>query len=132
MKSDLDVFKACSDATRLRILFLLSEQELCVCELVTILGMPQGKISRHLAVLKQSRLVADRRDDSWIYYSLQEPDSGLKQRLYDYLRSTRLEVVVEDMRQLDELATAGEICVPRPSPSRSVPTRPAVARDNSE
>ena len=49
LKEDLAVFKACSDETRLRLLFLLSERELCVCELVLILDMPQGKISRHLS-----------------------------------------------------------------------------------
>ena len=121
MKNDLDVFKACSDATRLRILFLLAERELCVCELVTILEMPQGKISRHLAVLKHSGLAADRRDDSWVYYSLQASDSGLRRQVIEYLRSEcrSLGVVVDDLRKLDELATAGEICVPRPSPGRT-------------
>ena len=121
MKNDLDVFKACSDATRLRILFLLAEKELCVCELVTILDMPQGKISRHLAVLKHSGLVADRRDDSWVYYALRRSDSGLMRWLIEYLQSERkfLGVVADDLRKLDDLATAGEICVPRPSPGRS-------------
>ena len=120
MKNDLDVFKACSDATRLRILFLLSRRELCVCELVTILEMPQGKISRHLAVLKNSELVADRRDDSWVYYSLPSSDSGLRLLVLDYLHIERdaFGVALEDLRKLDELATAGEICVPRPSPGR--------------
>ena len=121
MKDDLEVFKACSDATRLRILFLLSERELCVCELVTILEMPQGKISRHLAVLKHSGLVADRRDDSWVYYSLPAADSGLIRRVSEYLQGERKsqEVVMNDLRKLEVLATAGEICVPRPSPGWS-------------
>ena len=75
MRTDLDIFKACSDETRLRILFLLSERELCVCELVAILDMPQGKISRHLATLKNASLVADRREGTWIYYALTEAES---------------------------------------------------------
>ena len=114
MQKDLDIFKACSDQTRLRILFLLSERELCVCELVSILNMPQGKISRHLAILKNADLVSDRRDGLWIYYSLIASDTGLKKRLTDYLQNERdhLELVIED---LDKLACAGEICVPRPS-----------------
>jgi ArsR family transcriptional regulator len=104
VKNDLDVFKACSDATRLRILFLLAEKELCVCEL-----------------LKHSGLVADRRDDSWVYYALRRSDSGLMRWLIEYLQSERkfLGVVADDLRKLDDLATAGEICVPRPSPGRS-------------
>ena len=116
MRTDLDSFKACSDETRLRILFLLSERELCVCELVAILDMPQGKISRHLATLKNASLVADRREGTWIYYSLTEAESGLKKRLQDYLRNerNRLEIVIEDLNLMDKLAFAGEICVPRP------------------
>ena len=87
MDADLAIFKACSDATRLRILFLLAERELCVCELVAVLEMAQGKISRHLAVLKQADLVNDRRDGTWIFYSLRAPDSNLKKRLHSYLVS---------------------------------------------
>ena len=116
MTNDLAVFKACSDQTRLRILFLLAERELCVCEIVAVLGMQQGKISRHLAVLKHAELVADRRDGTWIYYSLSEPDTGLKRRLHDYLKAERDHVpsVAEDLGRLDGLVCEGSICVPRP------------------
>jgi ArsR family transcriptional regulator len=117
MKEALAVFKAFSDETRLRILFLLSERELCVCELVAVLAMPQGRVSRHLAVLKHAELVSDRRDGTWIYYSLAPPDTGLKRRLYDYLKEEResLDTVAQDLQRLDELTCAGEICVPNPS-----------------
>ena len=117
MQDDINIFKACSDQTRLRVLFLLSERELCVCELVAILDMPQGKISRHLAILKNAGLVADRRDGTWIYYALTAPDNSLKQRLTTYLKHDRdhLDEVIEDLKHLDKLAYAGEICVPRPS-----------------
>jgi ArsR family transcriptional regulator len=57
MTEDLEIFRACADATRLRLLVLLSERELCVCDLVDVLEMPQGKISRHLAVLRRAGLV---------------------------------------------------------------------------
>lgn len=117
MKSDLDIFKACSDQTRLRILFLLSKRELCVCELVSILDMPQGKISRHLAILKNAELVSDRRDGTWIYYSLIASDTGLKKLLINYLQNerNRPETVMTDLNHLDKLTDKGEICVPRPS-----------------
>ena len=83
--------------------------------------MPQGKISRHLAILKNATLVSDRRDGTWVYYSLIDPDTGLKRRLIDYLYNERdhLEVVIEDLNLLDKLAYAGEICVPRPPFRRS-------------
>ena len=90
-----------------------------MCELVTILDIPQGKISRHLAILKNAELVSDRRDGTWIYYSLTHTETGLNKRLIDYLKNERdhLEVVIQDLGHLDKLAYAGEICVPRP-PSR--------------
>ena len=115
MEADLGVFKACADQTRLRILLLLAERELCVCELVEVLDMPQGKISRHLAVLKRAGLAQSRREGTWIYYALRKPDTELQQRLHLYLRAASQEhaKAVEDLRRLDELAARGQICVPR-------------------
>ena len=117
MKEDLAIFKACADETRLRILFLLSERELCVCELVVLLNLPQGKISRHLAVLKNATLVSDRRDGTWIYYSLFKANTGLKRKLHNYLRQERihLQAVTQDIARLHDLADQDKICVPKPS-----------------
>ena len=65
------LFKALSDPTRLRCLFLLlKEDELCVCELTHALALPQPKISHHLANLRKSGLVNDRKEGLWIYYRL--------------------------------------------------------------
>tara|TARA_Y100000588_G_scaffold108582_1_gene119020 strand:+ start:68 stop:433 length:366 start_codon:yes stop_codon:yes gene_type:complete len=116
MQSDLAVFKACADATRLRLLFLLAQRELCVCELVEVLDVPQGQVSRHLAILKQAQLVEDRREGTWIYYSLGGPDSGLKRRLADYLVEEENEVAQGDMQRLCELEAQGEICASQGTP----------------
>jgi len=60
-----------ADPTRLRILMLLlNEEELCVCHLTDILKMSQPKISRHLAVLRENKLLLDRRSGLWIHYRL--------------------------------------------------------------
>ena len=68
------LFKALADTTRLRMLMLLAiEGELCVCELTHALGEIQPKISRHLAQLRESGMVLDRRQGQWIYYRL-NPD----------------------------------------------------------
>lgn len=65
------LFRALADTTRLRCLSLLVHHgELCVCDLTQILALSQPKISRHLANLKASQLVKDRRDGTWVYYSL--------------------------------------------------------------
>ena len=66
----LKTFKALSDETRLRLIKLLEQRELCVCELMQALGMTQSRVSRNLGVLKNAGLVKDRREGLWIYYSL--------------------------------------------------------------
>jgi len=116
LKDDLAIFKACADETRLRILFLLNAGELCVCELVAVLDMPQGKISRHLSVLKQANLVQDRREGTWIYYALTRDSAPLKKLLKSYLQKHHLDIVNEDKARLQTLSDQGEICIPNPSP----------------
>ncbi|KAJ9430518.1 MULTISPECIES: metalloregulator ArsR/SmtB family transcription factor [Enterobacterales] len=67
----LQLFKNLSDETRLTVVLLLKEKgELCVCELSVALKLPQPKISRHLAMLRSSGLLSDRRDGKWIHYRL--------------------------------------------------------------
>ena len=65
------LFKSLADETRARAVLLIAEQgELCVCELVCALGDSQPKISRHLAQLRASGLLQDRRQGQWVYYRL--------------------------------------------------------------
>ncbi len=70
----LSLFKALSDVTRLRIVKLLENGELCVCHLVAAVGMSQPKVSFHLKVLKEAGLVRDRREGKWMHYRLNESD----------------------------------------------------------
>jgi len=65
-----DLFKAFSDSTRIKILYALFQEELCVCDLAALLDMTQSAISHQLRVLKGNRLVKFRRDGKVIYYSL--------------------------------------------------------------
>ena len=69
-------FLALGDTTRLRLLNLMSDQEVCVCYLVEVLGGPQPKISRHLAYLRSAGVVGARRDGKWMHYSIQWPEDG--------------------------------------------------------
>lgn len=64
------VFKALADKTRLRILALLGNNEVCVCHIHDSLGVPQPTASRHLAYLRKSGLVAARRDGVWMHYQV--------------------------------------------------------------
>ncbi|HFT1535314.1 TPA: metalloregulator ArsR/SmtB family transcription factor [Raoultella ornithinolytica] len=69
--SPLQLFKNLSDETRLSLVLLLREKgELCVCELSETLRQSQPKISRHLALLRETGLLIDRRDGKWIHYRL--------------------------------------------------------------
>lgn len=70
MKDVSRLLDALTDPTRLRLLRLLRRQELCVCELMDALRMPQYKISRHLRTLRAVGLVEARRDGRWMHYRL--------------------------------------------------------------
>ena len=70
MKQAVKVFKALGDPTRLRIVKLLENGELCVCQLIAVLGMGQSRISRHLAILKEAGLIIDARKGKWVHYRL--------------------------------------------------------------
>ncbi len=65
-----DLFKVFGDGTRIRILYVLFEAEVCVCDLARLLGMTQSAISHQLRLLKQARLVKSRRDGKTIFYAL--------------------------------------------------------------
>lgn len=67
------IFKALGDATRLRILKLLSLREMCVCELMIALGLTQPTASHHLKVLENTGLVKSRKEGKWIFYRISNP-----------------------------------------------------------
>lgn len=65
-----EIFKVFGDSTRIRILYVLFESELCVCDIAQLLNMTQSAISHQLRILKQNRLVKSRREGKSVYYSL--------------------------------------------------------------
>jgi ArsR family transcriptional regulator len=75
-------FQALGDRTRLRLLNLMGEQEICVCYFVEVLGQPQPKISRHLAYLRSAGLVAARREGKWMHYRLLTPPQAGAARIF--------------------------------------------------
>jgi len=72
MKKALKILKSLSDPTRLRIVILLMEKDLCVCELFFILKMEQSRISHQLRILRETDLVEDIRDGKWVIYRISE------------------------------------------------------------
>lgn len=79
-----EIFRALADQSRLRIVCLLLEGELCVCDLTAVLEMPQPTISRHMSTLKLAGLVNDRRAGKWVHYRLGDdaPLAALKPYLH--------------------------------------------------
>lgn len=87
MKHLAQTLKALSDPIRLRIVLLLqAEGELCVCDLMAVLDLPQSTVSRHLAYLKRSCWVDTRRDGVWIYYSLSRESCTICNELLQTLK----------------------------------------------
>lgn len=106
------LFRLLADETRLRILVMLSRGELCVCDIMSILGATQSKTSRHLAYLRSAGLVRDRRDGQWIYYSLAAPSGRLQRRVFDWLQHAAddLPQAADDLRALAEIKKSGKSC----------------------
>jgi len=102
MKSHVQLFKTLADETRLRIVMLLyTEGELCVCDIIAALLLPQSTVSRHLAYLKKTTTVIDRREGLWIYYSINR-NNNLMQEVEPFLKQDLLEasIPVSDRQRL--------------------------------
>ena len=107
-------FQALGDRTRLRLLNLMGDQEICVCYFVEVLGGPQPKISRHLAYLRRAGIVAARRDGKWMHYRIvMPPHSGAAQ----ILRETLSMLNEERVMQADRARLAKACCSPNPIPA---------------
>ena len=117
MLQTTQMFRALGDETRLRILNLLQQRELCVCQIVEVLGLGQSKVSRHLAHLRGAGLVSDRREATWMYYSLAEPRGPLHEQLLQCVKllGQEIPVAAQDVQALDELGSCGDLCPDDPA-----------------
>jgi ArsR family transcriptional regulator len=86
MKKEARLFKSLADETRLNILWLLKgQEELCVCDIMRVLGITQSKASRHLRYLYHLGLVSDRREGLWMYYRLSAVPGSQSDKLLQVL-----------------------------------------------
>ena len=85
------LFKALADHTRLRLISLIGDSEVCVCFLVVILKTSQPKISRHLAYMRRAGIVTSRREGKWMHYRLTEPSDEHAARIFREVRASLLE-----------------------------------------
>jgi ArsR family transcriptional regulator len=106
------LFRAFADPTRLRVLSLLLEGEICVCDLCAALKAPQPRVSRHLAYLRRARLVQVRQAGKWKYYALERNATGLHRTLLDCVRDCLREVDVlqRDLTRLAEVRRKSRCC----------------------
>ena len=83
-----ELFKALADRTRLRLINLLGDDEVCVCFFVEVLKLNQPKISRHLAYLRRAGVVAARRDGKWMHYRIVEPPDPRAANIFREVRAS--------------------------------------------
>ena len=103
------VFKALSDETRIRMLYLLSEGELCVCEIMQALEISQTRASRNLGILRDAGLLQDRRDGQWVHYSVNKEVVTEYLKLLELLTSLIKEdqTIVADKERLKRAVKIG-------------------------
>ncbi|HEY4312687.1 MAG TPA: metalloregulator ArsR/SmtB family transcription factor [Pirellulales bacterium] len=97
------MLRAVSDRTRLRILNLLRDGELCVCHIVDVLRVPQPTASRHLAYLRRARLVMARKEGLWSYYRLTPARTKFHEKLLNCLACADVPEFATDTKQVATL-----------------------------
>lgn len=101
-------FAALADRTRLRLLNLMRDGEVCVCFMADTLETNDPKISRHLAYLKRAHLVTGRRDGKWMHYRINEPVDPAAREI---LRST-LDLLTSDPTMAQDRKRLTQVCCP--------------------
>jgi ArsR family transcriptional regulator len=119
------LFKALADRTRLRLISLIGDSEVCVCFFVAILKTSQPKISRHLAYLRRAGIVVARREGKWMHYRLAEPPDQHAARIFREVRAALTEhpELQRDREKLLQVCCATQL----PVQLRSAPRPSAVA-----
>jgi len=92
------IFKALSDETRLRILSLMREGEICVCDIAETLNMTQPNISFHLGILRDAGIIKDRKSGRWVHYSLNETDMFIRFLIFGIFEKMEKDTIQEIKR----------------------------------
>src|ERR1043166_2744538 len=124
-KYDIETLcKALADRTRLRLITMIGDSEVCVCFFVAVLKTSQPKISRHLAYLRRAKIVAARREGKWMHYRLTEPPDEHAARIFREVRASLSEHpdFQRDREKLIQVCCAPQLPVqlrraPRPIPA---------------
>jgi ArsR family transcriptional regulator, arsenate/arsenite/antimonite-responsive transcriptional repressor len=112
LKTTSTLFRALADESRIRLLNLLLEREICVCELGEALGLPQPRISSHLIYLKRAGLVTMRQEGKWRYYAIPNNLNGVRATLLRCVQSSLREIPVlrRDLARLRRVQAGNNRC----------------------
>lgn len=105
MKNTLNLIKILAEESRLRIFLALHDQELCVCQIVALLGLAASTTSKHLALMYQAGIIDQRKDGRWAYYSVSSDWRKSNTRLDDWLLGELKDSarVLADAERLEEV-----------------------------
>ena len=117
------LFRALADKTRLRLLNLMGNDEVCVCYFVEVLKSPQPKVSRHLAYLRKAGIVGARREGKWMHYRIIEPRDV---RAAQVLENIRGWLATDREMQRDRGRLVQMCCVKVPEHLRTAPKPPLI------
>jgi len=122
-----ELFLALGDRTRVRLLNLMADGEVCVCFFVEVLDEPQPKISRHLAYLRSAGLVEARREGKWANYTITPPEHPAARAAFDAI----VDAMKNDRELIRDRASLARACCSTrvPEQLRRAP-RPAIAQDS--
>ncbi len=110
----LNITKALSDENRVRALMMLVEGELCVCQIIEMLGLAPSTVSKHMSILRQAGLVETRKDGRWIYYRLANRKAQTVRGILDWLQrhlknDKKILVDVKQLRRMQKMSK-DELC----------------------
>jgi ArsR family transcriptional regulator len=125
-KFDMELFfRALADRTRLRLIHLIGEDEVCVCYFVEVLLTSQPKISRHLAYLRRAGVVEARREGKWMHYRVVDPPDEHAANIF---REVRASLAHDSDMQRDRARLVKMCCAPQPPVQlRGAPKPPGLA-----
>ncbi len=101
----LNITKALSDENRIRALMMLKRGELCVCQIIEMMGLAPSTVSKHMSILRQAGLVETRKEGRWIYYRLAESKDLKQFEILDWLKRhlKNDKRILDDTEQLERI-----------------------------
>ncbi|HJO92311.1 MAG TPA: metalloregulator ArsR/SmtB family transcription factor [Victivallales bacterium] len=106
MEKIIEVLKAVSDPTRLRVLMTMNNGEICVCQITELLNLAKSTISKHMSILRHAGLVKSRKDGKWIYYRHSTENQNLISKEVLNLLKAKLikdKTIISDRKKLDKI-----------------------------